>query len=88
MKLVDLPWGDLTLGRVVEVRSPIECFRGHISRLDEPGRVWITWDDGNVGEYALGVLPHVELVDEQRETMILDTQRIMSDRQFVDAEGE
>ena len=88
MKLSEVPWEQLRLGQIVETKSVSDRFRGHISRLDRSPMVWISWDDGNNCEYTQSILSHVDLLPEFRKSVELDTDQVLADRAFVDAEGE
>lgn len=88
MKLSEVPWEHLRRGQIVETKSVSDHFRGHISRLDNAPMIWISWDDGNNCEYNQSILSHVELMDEVRQSVELDTDQVLADREFVDAEGE
>jgi hypothetical protein len=86
--LRDVPWSDLKIGQGVSVTSTTDVMLGTIVRLEREPMIWIAWKDGNHQEYHQSVLPHVELLDEVEHAGSHDFDKILTDREFIDAEGE
>lgn len=87
MRLLDVPWDNLSVGQRVSVSSPTDDMEGTIALLVAAPMIWIVWDDGNRAEYNRSILGHVTLLGKST-TPPIDVEQIRADLLVTDPEGE
>lgn len=87
MRVGDVPWEELTLGQVIEMRSITDRMKGTIVALEQKPLIWIEWHDGNRHQYTQSTIQNA-LLCTTRGKVRGSFDKGLSERTVGDPEGE